>query len=392
MKTRGMWLISVFCLHVIVLMPLRAQSSLLDQIDFVPVAGPLVRPIAVTNAGDGTGRLFITQEKGKIAISDGEKVTATFLDIQERVGCCRGESGFYDVAFHPDYENNGYFYVSYTETSEEVGDLIISRFRVTNDPNLADTTSEKIVLRVGQLTSLHQAGHLEFGPDGFLYVSLGDGGGSRDPNNVGQRLDTLLGSIVRIDVDGGDPYAIPPTNPFVGVPNARGEIWAYGLRNPWRFGFDRLTGDLFIGDVGAGGPEEISFQPSSSGGGENYGWRIMEGNTCRFRDEGCGDESLTPPILEYLQVKDPDLHDGVRDCGGAVIGGYPYRGSAFPQLAGVYFGSSGFLVGGQRVAGSSILPTRRRPQSHRSPKGGQEIPKYPTRQSGRGQLVKGIRH
>ena len=239
----------------------------------------LFRPVAVTNAGDGSGRLFIALQDGRVAVSDGERVTGRFLDIRERVSCC-GEVGFLGLAFHPDFKNNGYFYVSYTDKSGDVGDLVISRFSVSPNRNFADSGSEKVILRVPQPTTVHQAGHLEFGPDGFLYISLGDGGLGGDPDNHSQRLDTLLGSIVRLDVDGGDPYAIPPTNPFVGVPNARGEIWAFGLRNPWRFGFDRLTGDLFIADVGQGDREEINFQPAFSPGGENYGWHFTEGSRC----------------------------------------------------------------------------------------------------------------
>ena len=305
--------------------------------------------------------LFIAQQFGQIFISDGTRVTATFLDIREQVSCCSGESGFYDVAFHPDFKNNGFFYVSYSDTSDDVGDLIISRFIVSANPNFADSTSEQIILRVDQASNVHQAGHIEFGPDGFLYISLGDGGPGSDRENHGQRLDTLLGSIVRIDVDGGDPYAVPATNPFVNVLAARGEIWAYGLRNPWRFGFDQLTGDLFIADVGGRTREEINFQPASSGGGENYGWRIMEGNTCRLPDEGCGGEPLTPPVLEYRQLP-PESHQGMLQCWGAVIGGYPYRGSAFPQLTGVYFYGDycmGLIDGALRVNGSWLeLPPR----------------------------------
>ena len=219
---------------------------------------------------------------------------------------------------------------------------------MTNDPDLADPTSEEVVLLVDQPTVVHQAGHIEFGPDGFLYISVGDGGFYGDPDNHAQRFDSLLGGILRIDVDGGAPYSIPATNPFVDFPGALGEIWVYGLRNPWRFGFDQLTGDLFIGDVGQDHREEVSFQPSSSHGGENYGWSIMEGTRCFGLKEGCGDKSLIPPILEYRHVAD-------LECSGAVTSGYPYRGSRFPQLGGVYFYAdfcTGLLYGAVRVDGS----------------------------------------
>ena len=354
MKTRRASLLFLACLYWFVPAPLAGQSSLLDQIDFVPVAKGLFSPVAITHASDGSGRLFIGERAGRIVISDGQQVTATFLDIREQVSCCRFEDGLLSLAFHPNYENNGLFYVSYTDKSGEVGDLIISRFTVSPNPNFADANSEKVILRVGRPTSTHQAGHIEFGPDGFLYVSVGDGGLWGDPNNHAQRFDSLLGGILRIDIDSGDRYTIPPTNPFVDIPDARGEVWAHGLRNPWRFGFDRLTGDLYIGDVGLDQREEVNFQPSSSLGGENYGWSIMEGTRCVGLKEGCGGKSLISPILEYDHV--------AAACSGAVIGGYPYRGSKFPQLAGVYFYSdycTGLLRGAVRVNASWLeLPSR----------------------------------
>ena len=183
MKVRGASLLFVVSLYSWVPTPLAAQASLLDQIDFVPVAGGLFEPTALTHAGDGSGRLFVGQRDGRIAISDGAKVAETFLDIRERVSCCGPEDGFLSLAFHPDYKNNGYFYVSYTDKSGEVADVIISRFRVTDNPNVGDSTSEKILLRVDQPTFIHQGGNIELGPDGFLYVSLGDGGLFGDPND-----------------------------------------------------------------------------------------------------------------------------------------------------------------------------------------------------------------
>ena len=211
----------------------------------------LLRPVAITHAGDGSDRLFITLQDGQIVIYDGEKVLdPPFLDITSRVSCC-GERGLLSVAFHPDLENNGFFYVDYTDRSEHPGDVIISRFTVSEDPNIADPDSEKVILRVDQPNDTHNGGQLQFGPnDGFLYIGLGDGGDHSLPVNPAREVSSLFGAILRVDVDRGDPYAIPGTNPLFGQEGVRQEIWVYGLRNPWRFSFDRLTGDLFIGDVG----------------------------------------------------------------------------------------------------------------------------------------------
>ena len=194
------------------------------------------------------------------------------------------------------------------------------------DPNVADTTSAQIVLSVAQPFANHNGGQLAFGPDGFLYIGLGDGGDAGDPGNRAQNLGTLLGKILRIDVDGAATYTIPTTNPFRATPNALPEIWAYGLRNPWRFSFDRLTGDLFIADVGQGAREEVNFQPAASAGGQNYGWRRMEGTACFNPSTACNDGTLTLPILEY----DHSL-------GCSITGGYRYRGARFPQFVGRYF-------------------------------------------------------
>jgi glucose/arabinose dehydrogenase len=285
-------------------------------------------PIGIANAGDGSGRLFIILQDGRIMIySGGGVLPDPFLDISDRVSCC-GERGLLGLAFHPDYAQNGQFYVNYTDVN---GDTHVSRFLVTNDPDVADPDSEKPVIAIDQPFSNHNGGQLQFGPDGYLYIGMGDGGSGGDPGNRAQDLGELLGKMLRIDVDNGNRYAIPPTNPFIDVPGARPEIWAYGFRNPWRFGFDRATGDLFIADVGQEDWEEISFQRASSPGGENYGWRLMEGKSCYNPPENCNDGSLKLPIIVY-----PHSHDG-DFIGCAVIGGYRYRGPSYPALTGVYF-------------------------------------------------------
>jgi glucose/arabinose dehydrogenase len=282
----------------------------------------LTSPVAVTNAGDGSGRLFITEQTGTLRIWNGTALLPTpFLDIHTLVSCC-GEQGLLSVAFHPSYETNGFFYVDYTNVA---GNTVIARYQVSADPNVADPLSASILLTIPQPYANHNGGQLQFGADGYLYIGMGDGGSGGDPQNHAQNLNDLLGKILRIDVDGGTPYAIPSTNPFVGVPNTRAEVWAYGLRNPWRFSFDRLSHDLYIGDVGQNLWEEIDFRPASSPGGENYGWRLMEGFHCYNPAMGCDTGTLTHPILEYGHT-----------VGCSVTGGFVYRGSSIPQLFGVY--------------------------------------------------------
>ncbi len=291
------------------------------------VSGGLERPVVIADPGDGSGRLFIAQQTGEILIWDGTELLPTpFLDVSALIICC-GERGLLGLAFHPGYASNGEFFVDYTRLSD--GATVVARYTVSpGDPDVADPESAEVLLTVAQPRINHNGGHLAFGSDGYLYIGLGDGGGGGDPNGNGQNPLTLLGSLLRIDVNGTDPglaYAVPPDNPFVGDPTGLDEIWAYGLRNPWRFTFDRQTGDLFIGDVGQAEIEEIDFQPAASAGGENYGWNLMEGSTCYGGGTDCNDGTLVLPILEYTH-----------DVGRSVTGGFRYRGSDFPQLQGVY--------------------------------------------------------
>ena len=288
-----------------------------------PLAGGLTLPLGIAHAGDGSGRLFFVEKGGRVMVWDGAQVLSTpFLDLTPKVSA-GGERGLLGLAFHPRFRVNGFFYVNYTDLN---GDTVIARYRVSANPSLADPASEVMLLNIAQPFANHNGGPLAFGPDDFLYIALGDGGSGGDPLDHAQNLSTLLGKLLRIDVDTGSPFGIPPTNPLVGTPTVRGEIWAYGLRNPWRFSFDRLTGDLFIGDVGQNQREEISFQNASSPGGENYGWRLMEGSLCFNPPTGCNDGTLTLPTIEY------DHNAG--DC--SVTGGFRYRGSRFPALQGTY--------------------------------------------------------
>ncbi len=285
------------------------------------VADGLRRPVGLVAAGDGSGRLFIVEQHGRIRVLEGGTVRAEpFLDVAERVSCC-GERGLLGLAFHPGFRDNGLFFVDYTDRR---GDTVVSRFRASADRERADAASEELVLAFDQPFANHNGGQLAFGPDGYLYVGTGDGGAAGDPQDNGQSLSTLLGKLLRLDVE-ELPYRVPADNPFADAAGARPEIWAYGLRNPWRFSFDRETGDLFIADVGQNRWEEIDFQPSASRGGENYGWRSMEGSHCFAPASGCRAEALALPILEYGHGE-----------GCSVTGGFRHRGRTVPQLAGLY--------------------------------------------------------
>jgi len=296
------------------------------DVRLIRIASGFTAPTAITHAGDASGRLFIVEQRGQIwIVRNGARVERAFLDITSRVQCC-GERGLLGLAFPPGFAAKQHFYVYYTDRA---GDLIVARYRVSADPDAADPASGTNLLTIPHRQfGNHNGGQIAFGPDGYLYIGPGDGGGGGDTLRSGQNLNTLLGKILRIDVESGQsPYGIPPTNPFVGRGGALPEIWAYGLRNPWRFSFDRETGDLYIGDVGQNAWEEVDFQPASSRGGENYGWNIMEGNHCYPPGAGCSSSGLVLPVAEY---SNPQL-------GCSVTGGYVYRGSRFPSMRGFYF-------------------------------------------------------
>jgi len=293
------------------------------------IAGDLEVAVGLENAGDGSDRLFIVIKKGRIrVIENGVLVAEPYLDIRDRVMQDIGspEQGLLGMAFHPKYEENGYFFLNYIDFN---GNTVISRFQISaQDPNRADPLSETKLFGVIQPHEDHNGGQLAFGPDGYLYIGLGDGGISRDPFGNAQSLDTLLAKILRIDVDHGQPYAIPGDNPFA-ASYGLDEIWAYGLRNPWRFSFDALTGDFYIADVGHHAYEEINMLPADSPGGANFGWNIFEGPAL---------------YIAYPNPRIPDIHNhtlpifayphGSGVC--AVIGGFVYRGTLLPSLSGTY--------------------------------------------------------
>ncbi|HEX2990547.1 MAG TPA: PQQ-dependent sugar dehydrogenase [Anaerolineales bacterium] len=276
------------------------------------IASGLQRPVDLQP--NGSGRLFIIEKTGRIRIiENGQLLSEPFLDITDRVGSRGNEQGLLGLAFHPQYEENGWFYVNYTDTN---GDTVLARFQVLSDANRSDPGSELRLLGVDQPYPNHNGGALAFGPDGYLYAGLGDGGAAGDPQGNAQSLDTLLGKILRLDVDSGEPYAIPGDNPF------GNEIWAYGLRNPWRLSFDTATGDLYIGDVGQGEWEEIDFLAAGSAGGANFGWDHREG---AHDYEGGGPAGMIDPVAEYSHP----------EGGCSVSGGYVYRG-AMPEWNGIY--------------------------------------------------------
>ena len=312
--------------------PGTAPPATTDSLRLVPVVtSGLTNPVYLTAPTGDTARLFVVEQPGRVrVIQHGQLLATPFLDINGRV-LYGGEEGLLSVAFHPLYATNHYFYVDYTR-SNAAGDTVytmIERYTVSADSNVADSSTHKLILQITQPQPVssypnHKGGLVMFGPDGMLYIGMGDGGSGGDPQNRAQNLDSLLGKLLRIDVDGGDPYAIPAGNPFKNGGGAP-EIWALGLRNPWRFAFDRAAGLLYIADVGQGAWEEVDVQPASQGG-LNYGWRIMEGAHC-YNASSCSSTGLVLPAVEY------DHSNG--QC--AVIGGFVYRGTRFPALAGQYF-------------------------------------------------------
>ncbi len=287
-------------------------------------------PVGIAHCGDG--RLFIVEQGGTISIIDGQgnKKPRPFLDITVRVNAGGNEQGLLGLAFHPDYKNNGYFFVNYicddTLPGNSDNNTRISRFQVSAaNPDSAVASSEAVVLTIQQPYTNHNGGDLAFGVDGYLYIPMGDGGNGGDPQNRAQSKQSLLGKILRIDVD-TVPYRIPPDNPFINDPNAADEIWALGLRNPWQFSFDRLTHDMWVGDVGQGDREEVNFQQAGSIGGENYGWRCYEGNLT-YNTSGCGAVSnYVFPVFDYEN----------NSLGCSVVGGYVYRGCQYPAMYGYY--------------------------------------------------------
>lgn len=301
------------------------QSTL--GLSLTPVVSGLASPTVIAHAGDGSGRLFVVEQRGTVRIVDsgGGLLPTPFLDISALL-LSGGEQGLLGLAFPPGFSSKRYFYVNYTRTPD--GATVVSRFSVSANPDLADVTSEEVILVVSQPFANHNGGQLAFGPDGLLYVGLGDGGSGGDPLGNGQNKGTLLGKLLRLDVEAGvAPYRIPPGNPFVADPTARGEIWALGLRNPWRFSFDRVDGDLYVADVGQSAWEEIDFQAAGTAGGANYGWNLLEGPACYSPAVGC----VAPPLYSA-----PVAYYG-HDFGCSVTGGYVYRGPGNPGMQGIYF-------------------------------------------------------
>jgi glucose/arabinose dehydrogenase len=306
------------CLALVLILAASARAADPNVI-FEPIATGLVDPVSITHAGDS--RLFITLQIGQIVIWDGTRILPDpFLDIRS-LTVASGERGLLSVAFHPQYAQNGFFFVNYTDRQ---GDTVIERYRVSSNPNRADASTAKRVLFIDQPYPNHNGGQLQFGPDGYLYIGMGDGGSAGDPENRAQNRSTLLGKMLRIDVN-GDPYVVPPSNPYASGSGGLPEIWASGLRNPWRFSFDRASGDLWIADVGQGSWEEVNLQRATSIGGENYGWDVLEGTRC-FNSVTCTRTGMVDPVIEY------------NHSGGAcsVTGGYVYRGTRSPRLEGMY--------------------------------------------------------
>lgn len=317
-------------LYTSILLLTYSIVSISQSIDIEPYASGFTNPVSIKHAGDN--RLFIVERAGviKIVNNDGSTNPTPFIDINTLVSNSGGERGLLGLAFHPNYLTNGFFYVNYINNN---GDTVISRF-VTNPPddNTANPSTEEILLTIAQPYSNHNGGDIAFGSDGYLYIATGDGGSGGDPENRSQNLNSLLGKLLRIDVNtasGGNNYGIPSDNPFVGTANARDEIWAYGLRNPWRFSFDRQTNDIWIADVGQNDIEEINMVPITTAG-VNYGWRCYEGNSA-YNTTGCPDvNTITFPVSQYS-------HSGSGAFKCSITGGYRYRGTAQSTLSGLYF-------------------------------------------------------
>jgi glucose/arabinose dehydrogenase len=291
-----------------------------------PVIGGLDRPVQAVWAHDGSNTMYIAEQPGRIIRSTDSRATSVFLDLSSMVSCCTN-GGLLSVVFHPNYVSNRRFYVLYVNRD---GNTVVSRYlRSATDATVADADSEQQLFVVEQPKDNipnHHGGTLLFGFDGMLYVSIGDGGAYVKVTNRAQQTDHLLGKLLRIDVDHGTPYSIPADNPFAGIPGVRGEIWALGLRNPWRFSFDRATGELMIGDVGQDSWEEVDIVSLPQAKAANFGWPIFEGSHCYPPGASCSPAGLTMPQIEYSRAD-----------GCSVSGGYRYRGHKWPQWDGVYF-------------------------------------------------------
>lgn len=307
----------------------RESAPSADSFKLFTVVAGLQNPLYVTHAGDSSGRLFVVEQSGRIWVVINDLLqNQPFIDltgiVNQAILFGYSEGGLLGLAFHPNYEENGLFYVNYTDVN---GTTRVVRYTVSEDnPNVADPSTATELFSIGQPYPNHNGGHMDFGPDGYLYISLGDGGSRDDPLNTGQNKGDLLGSILRIDVDNpdeGSAYGIPQDNPFFTDLSFAPEVWAWGLRNVWRFSFDRATGDFYLADVGQNNIEEINFQPADSPGGENYGWRAFEGDAQYI---GNAATDVVMPIATYTHAD-----------GCSVTGGYVYRGEAIPDMQGAYF-------------------------------------------------------
>jgi glucose/arabinose dehydrogenase len=327
MKSLKLFLTSL-CIVILAACVERAQANTPpapEGLTLTPFVDGLELPVFITPVIGSNDKYFVLEKVGRVrVVENGEVLEQSVLDIQDLVST-GNEQGLLGIALHPNYQSNGYIYVNYTDnanTGTGPQNTQIVRYTVSND--VADPASAKTILTVSQPHSNHNAGMIAFGPDGYLYIVLGDGGSGGDPYNLAQNTNELLGKMLRIDVDNGDPYAIPEDNPFVGQEGVQPEIWTIGWRNPWRFSFDRETGDMWLGDVGQNAYEEISFQAAGQGGG-NYGWRCYEATHEYDRSENCEGKEFIDPVLEYDHSQ-----------GASVTGGYVYRGSAIPDLQGRY--------------------------------------------------------
>jgi glucose/arabinose dehydrogenase len=295
----------------------------IPRVELLPVTLGLNDPVQVMSPDDGTDRILVAERLGLIwIVQSGQRLAEPFLDIRHKVGSGR-EQGLLSLAFHPAASTNGSFFVNYTNLD---GDTVIARYRIGEDPNRAEQNSGLILLRIEQPFRNHNGGQIMFGPDGFLYVGMGDGGSAHDPYGYGQDLNSRLGKILRFDVSNPDVLAIPSSNPFVGKQGALDAIWAYGVRNPWRFAFDQETGDLYIGDVGQDHIEEVNFvsRDQLEGPALNFGWNVMEGSEC-FKSTECDWSGMTGPVAEYSHA-----------YGCSITGGFVYRGHVQHELNGIY--------------------------------------------------------